>query len=168
MRELEKSDASGSYSQWFNDPEVCRWNSHHRFPVSLEGVQRYIAETSVARDRVVFAVVTREGDRHIGNISLQSIDQVNRSAEFAIVFGDKDYWGKGYASEVSHAVVSHGFSELNLHRIYCGTPAGNAGMIKLAAALGMQEEGRSRQAFFKAGEFHDVIQYGVLRDEYNR
>ncbi len=166
LRNLQESDASGTYSEWFNDEEVCRWNSHHRFPMSVEDVRQYAAESSSARDRVVFAVIATDTDRHIGNISLQSIDYINRSAEFAIVFGERDYWGKGLASEASRVVVAHGFSELNLNRIYCGTPEGNAGMIRLAAALGMKEEGRSRQAFFKAGQYHDVIHYGLLSNEH--
>ncbi|MBM4229579.1 MAG: GNAT family N-acetyltransferase [Gammaproteobacteria bacterium] len=39
-------------------------------------------------------------------------------------------------------------------------------MQKLARALGMQEEGRRRSALFLEGAWVDVLEYGVLRDEF--
>jgi ribosomal-protein-alanine N-acetyltransferase len=39
-------------------------------------------------------------------------------------------------------------------------------MKKLAAALGMKEEGRRREAAFKHAKYIDIIEFGVLREEY--
>ena len=132
------------------------------FRTAAEGALEYIRAVRARRDCLVLAVVLRDGDRHIGNISLQSIDPISRSAEFAIVMGDKATWGKGYGEEAGALIVAHGFRALNLHRIYCGTFESNQGMRKLAERLGMREEGRRRDAAFKDGEFVDVIEYGVL------
>ena len=55
---------------------------------------------------------------------------------------------------------------LNLNRIACGTFENNKGMRKLAEYLGMCEEGRRRRAVYKYGRYVDVIEYGVLKDEY--
>jgi len=63
-------------------------------------------------------------------------------------------------------ICDHGFLALNLNRIACGTFEDNVGMCKLAESLGMAEEGRRRQAVYKLGRFVDVIEYGVLRNEY--
>ena len=38
-------------------------------------------------------------------------------------------------------------------------------MVRLAAALGMREEGRRRQALYLEGEWIDVVEFGVLRDD---
>ena len=40
--------------------------------------------------------------------------------------------------------MKHGFEQLNLHRIYCGTSVKNIAMQKLAAALGFVQEGIRR------------------------
>ena len=93
---------------------------------------------------------------------------MNRSAEFAIILGDKEYWGKGIGKEASSLIVKHGFEQMNLHRIYCGTSEENIAMQKLAASLGFKEEGRSRQEMFKNGSFKDVIRYGLLSDEFKQ
>lgn len=166
LRGLEESDLSGNYFQWFNDEEVCRENSHHRFPNSQARMKAYLEEVSSSRDALVLAIVVKQDDSHIGNITLQAIDHINRSAELAIILGEKDYWGKGYAGEASRLIIKHGFDQLNLNRIYFGTAEKNEGGRKLMKAIGMVEEGRSRQAFYKNGQTEDMIHFSLLRNEF--
>lgn len=166
LRALQESDADGNYLGWFNDAEVCAENSHHRFPSTKESLLKYVHAVEWSPDDFVMAIVTVEGDVHIGNIALQAIDHLSRSAEYAIVLGEKGYWRGGYGREASELLISHGFDQLNLQRIYLGTPENNAGMRRLAESLGMQEEGRQRRAFFKNGIYEDVILYGLLSEEF--
>src|SRR5690606_33880262 len=118
------------------------------------------------QNHVVLAIIETESGIHIGNVALQSINWVSRNAEFAILLGNKKYWGGGYGEEAAKLIVEYGFNRLNLHRIYCGTFHDNNGMIRLAGKLKMKEEGRRREGFFKDGRFVDVIEYGVLKSEY--
>lgn len=166
LRALERADLDGDYFQWLNDEEVCRFNSHAVFPNSEKGMADYFAFAQSARDAVVLAIVRREDDRHIGNVSLLDIDWIARSANFAILIGDRGCWGGGVGHEAGALVVGYGFERLNLNRIYCGTSAENKGMQRLAEKLRMKPEGLRRQAMFKSGRYVDVIEYGVLRDEY--
>lgn len=167
LRPLEPADADGPYPGWFNDPEVCRYNSHHVFPYSRDGARNYIGRVTASRDELVLAMVERASGKHIGNIALTNIDFISRSAEFAIVLGDRDCWGKGYSKEAAAALVEHGFRTLNLNRIHCGTTADNEPMRRLAAFLGMKEEGLRRSASFKNSRYVDVVEYGVLASEYS-
>ncbi len=166
LRGLEKSDLSGNYLRWFDDEEVCRHNSHHVFPYSFEEMELFISSLSGKRDNLVLAMVAKAENVHIGNIALQRIDHLSQTAEFAIVLGEKAFWGKGYAKEAGGLIIQHGFKALNLRRIYCGTNADNSGMIKLAKFLDFKEEGLRRQALYKNGQFVDVIEFGLLRDEW--
>ncbi|MDR3400900.1 MAG: GNAT family protein [Chthoniobacter sp.] len=167
LRALADGDADGPYPGWLNDPEVCSGNSHHTFPYTREGALAYIERARQTRDELILAIVLREGDRHIGNIALQHIHPVNRSAELSVIIGERDVWGRGFAHEAAVLLVAHGFGVLNLERIACGTFAGNIAMQKLALRLGMKEEGRRRQAAFKNGRFEDIIEFGLLRHEFN-
>jgi RimJ/RimL family protein N-acetyltransferase len=99
---------------------------------------------------------------HIGNVSLQSLSWINRSAEFAIIMGEKEYWGQGYGEEALRFVLEHGFKKLGLNRIWTGTGSSNVGMQKLAERVGMILEGRSRQGKFNDGKFLDIYHYGIL------
>ena len=166
MRALEKKDAEGNYFQWLNDEEVCRYNSHAVFPNTEAGMNAFLDSQHTAKDRIVLAIVTNRENLHIGNISLQNIDWISKTAEFAILLGEKEFWGKGYSTEASLLMCDYGFTKLNMHRIYCGTSEKNIGMQKLASKMKMQQEGVRRSALFKNGEYHDIIEYGVLKDEF--
>jgi len=149
------------------DAEVCAGNGHHRFPYTREGAEKFIQYAHTTEDEIILAMVLKESNRHIGNLALKKLDLINRTAELAILVGEKDCWGKGYSKEACKLIMAHGFQILQLNRIACGTFSTNEGMIRLAAALGMKEEGRRREAVFKEGQYLDVIEFGILRSEWS-
>lgn len=165
LRPLSVADADGPYPGWFNDPVVCRYNSHHVHPYTREQAVEFIRSVAGSPD-LVLAIADRATGDHIGNVSLQQIDHRSRSAEFAIIVGARDAWGKGLGTEAAWLILDHGFRELNLRRVAAGTPAANTAMRRLAERLGMRQEGVRRQAMFKSGEYHDIVEFGVLRDEF--
>lgn len=166
LRSLVPGDADGGYLGWFNDPEVCTHNQHHRIPFTKAEAQAYISAVQRFDNELVLAIVRTQDDRHIGNIALTRIDRVSRTAELAIVIGDRESWGRGYSKEASRLLLDHAFFELNLNRVCCGTFEANQAMRRLATYLGMQEEGCRREHVFKANRYHSIIDYGVLRHEY--
>lgn len=123
----------------------------------------YIKTVSSSPVTKVFAICIEESDLHIGNISLQQISQKNQSAELAILMGEKNFWGKGYAKEAAKALIEYAFDELELHRIYCGTHIDNIAMQKLAISIGMTQEGVLKDAMYKNGRFYDIIEYGIIK-----
>ncbi len=168
LRVIEEGDLNEEYQSWLNDEEVCRFNSHHRFPNYQENMAEYFNSVIKTRNNLILAIVDKETDKHIGNISLQEINYFDRGAEFAIIIGNKNYWGKGVGEEAGQLIIEHGFKTLNLHRIYCGTSTENIGMQKLAKKLGFKQEGVLREALFKNGKFQDVINYSILENEYKK
>ncbi len=165
LRPLSLEDVNDAYVGWLNDAEVCQFNSHHVYPYTRELAIAYVTKIRSEKRDLVLAIIARGSGEHIGNISLQNIHPLNRSAEYAIIIGDKEYWGKGIAKEASHLILKHGFEQLNMHRIYCGTSTENMPMQKLAAALGFKQEGIRREAMYKNGSFVDVIEYGLLKKD---
>jgi ribosomal-protein-alanine N-acetyltransferase len=164
VRSLLEQDLDGPYLSWFEDQDVCRYNSHGKFFKNRDYFKEYFQALN-AEDRVVWAIC-HTADGHIGNISLQNLSSINRHAEFAILLGDRRHWGKGVARLAGEKLIGHGFDKLNLERIHCGTAAGNVAMRKLALALGMIEEGCRRSHCFIDGNWMDVIEYGLLRSEF--
>lgn len=165
-----------SYIKWLNDPQINKFTSRGRVILTVKDGEDYIKNCQKP-DRIVFAICDNKDSyiyeggfcsQHFGNISLQQIDLCNRSAEIAILIGEKSAHGKGYGLEAARLLCAHGFNQLGLNRIYCGTHAENFGMQKLALKLGMREEGRSRKALFKNGEFADIINYGMLREDFKK
>jgi len=164
LRPLDDRDLDGVYRSWFEDQDVCKFNSHGKFFKTRAFFQSYLTQLD-EEDRVVWAICN-DDDGHIGNVSLQDISFINRTAEFAILLGDKRHWNKGVGFLAGRAILAHGFRKLNLLRVYCGTAENNEGMKKLAISLGMILEGRRRKHVFLEGSRHDVLEYGVLLEEF--
>jgi ribosomal-protein-alanine N-acetyltransferase len=166
VRGLCRADIDSDYFLWFDDQDVCRHNSHGMFPNSRAKMEAYFDEIESSDRALVWAIIVRNDEKHVGNISLQSINWKTRAAEFAILLGHNEGRGKGYGYEVAMMLLSHGFTKLGLNRIYCGTSANNIAMQKLAGKLGMLPEGRRRSALYEDGKYVDVIEYGLLKEDY--
>ena len=165
LRALTVNDIEGNYRYWLNDEEVVHFNSHGRFPLTQDKLKDYVQSVYRSDNNLVLAVIDNKSCKHIGNISLQKIQWIDRDAEIAFLLGEKDFHGKGIMFEAGNILINHGFNALNLHRIYCGTSSENIGMQKLAVKLGMTQEGVRKEAFFKNGKYLDLVEYGILRTQ---
>lgn len=164
MRPLSLDDLNGPYMNWFLDQEICRYSSHGKYPKNKSEFENYILNSN-NQNRIVLAIIHIK-DGHIGNVTLQNMSAINRNAEFAIIVGNPKHHGKGVALKASCVLMKHGFNKLNLERIYCGTAQKNIGMVKLAKRLGMKQEGCRRKHLFLEGEWQDMLEFGVLNDEF--
>ena len=162
---LSEEELKGEYPSWFYDEAVNQYNSHWARPKSKNEIFKFVSELDQDKSMLVFAIYCVEYNKHIGNISLQNIDHYNQCAEIAFLFGNKSYWGKGYATIASKIVIDHAFKNLNMNRVYLGCLKNNLAMIKLASKIGFKKEGVRRSALFSAGEFIDVWEYGLLKHE---
>lgn len=165
---LSKDDISEKYIDWLNDKDVCKDNSHAIFPNTKSKTLAYINSLENSKDEVAFAIRWKKNDDHIGNIAIKKIDRINRSAELAIIIGDKKYWSKGVGSEAYKLLIEYGFNTLNLNRISSGQTAANKGMIKVCEKMGMKKEGTLRQVLYKNGEYLDAVIYSILKKDYKK
>jgi RimJ/RimL family protein N-acetyltransferase len=105
-------------------------------------------------------------DRGLGHVGLYNIDARVGMAEYAIMIGDREYWGRGLGRLCTVFCIEYGFRQLNLNRIYLSVLAGNSRARHLYASIGFREEGTLRQAQYKSGRYLDVVLMALLRDEY--
>lgn len=163
LRPLSLCDLNGNYKNWLNDKEIVQHNSHGRFPQTDESLKNFISSANHT-GRIVLAIIAKDSKVHVGNISLQGINWVDRNAEIAFLLGEKEYWGKGIMGEAGKAMIDHAFITLNLHRVHCGTSTENKGMQRLAEKLGMSKEGVRKEAIFNDGKYHDIIEFGIINN----
>lgn len=166
LRRIERSDLEGPYFQWLNDQEVTRWMQNGLFPNSPESMEAYYLSTATSQTDVVFAVVMKEGDLHVGNLGLHRIHATFRSAEIGILLGEKSVWGQGVATEAIRLVADHAFRRLNLNRLFAGAVAQNAGSVRAFEKAGFQREGLARQAYYCNGAYVDCVNLGLLRSDW--
>jgi RimJ/RimL family protein N-acetyltransferase len=153
----QKNDAEiaamlGGFSTGYSETDLAEWVEYHR-----------------KRSDEVIWIVAREADNEcVGHVGLYQIDHRVRSAEFAILLGDRNAWGKGLGLACTRFAADYGFRQLNLNRIHLSVLATNERAIRLYLSAGFREEGRLRQAQYKNGQYVDLILMSLLRDEYER
>jgi RimJ/RimL family protein N-acetyltransferase len=153
------------YYQWFMDEKATRFNSHGLWQMSDQDFEDYFKAID-NREALVWAIINKSNNKHIGNVSLQSFNYVNRSCEMAILIGETGYHGKGIATQAIEFLYDHAFRKMNLHRIWSGTAATNIGMLNVFKKLGMKKEAEFRDATYLDGEYIDIHGYGILKSEW--
>jgi len=111
LRGLCEADVEGPYPSWFEDQEVCAFNSHGKFVRTKEYFRQFIRNLD-GQSMIVWAICDVQ-DGHIGNVALQNISLINQNAEFAIILGDRRHWGKGVGLLAGKAILEHGVKKMN-------------------------------------------------------
>jgi len=166
LRLLEPEDVGEDYVAWLNDPEVTRYLETGRWPSSIEGVRAWVRRFADSRTDLAFAIVDRASEAHVGNVTLNHIHPVHRTADTGLMLGRKDFWGKGYAREAWSLVIDYGFRRLNLRKIVAGVVAGNDASLAVLRSLGFQAEGTPRREFWVDGAYRDAVRLGLFREEF--
>jgi len=135
-------------------------------PYTRMDAERFIAhqrEAGARGDEVIFAI-RQAGGSLVGCVSLREIDRVHLQAELGYWIG-VPYWGRGFATEASRAVVRFGLETLGLNRLYAHHMARNPVSGRVLERIGMRREGVLRRRVRKWGRFEDVVIYALLREE---
>lgn len=168
LRALSKRDLTTQYFQWFNEQESDSLTDHALWPNTKGRMEAFLERVTRGGHDLVLAIVTRSGERHIGNIGLHRINWIHRRSEMAILIGEKDYRYLGYGQEAITLLAAYAFNKLNLNRIGLGVVAQNRPAIQAYKKAGFVEEGRFEQHFYRGGRFHDTLRMRLLREEFLR
>ena len=128
----------------------------------FEDIQREQGEKSVR-----LGIFTIDGIV-IGDVALQDIDWKNRSCFFFFQIIILKKRGKGYGSEAVRLIMEYGFNNLGVERITANTLEHNKAAQYSLERNGFLLEGTEREAVYFAGKRWNKLNYGLLRDEFNR
>lgn len=109
----------------------------------MDNIKDFVLSMDGSRDNLFMAICLKEGKRHIGNIKIGPINWLNRFTDIRLLIGEKDCWGKGYASEAIGLVVDIAFNKLGLHKLWAGAYDANQGSVKSFIKNRFSIEGRS-------------------------
>ena len=163
LRKVSPDDVNEAYCRWMNDSSTNRFLESRFYSHSPETLREYIVNKQGDSLNAFFAIVLKEGNRHIGNIKLGPIDSNHRLADIGILIGEKDCWGKGYASEAISLVVGYAFNTLSLHKVTAGCYAPNKGAIRAFEKIGFIQEGVRKAHCIFEGDYVDDVLLGLVR-----
>ncbi len=166
LRWFEPGDAM-DVRRLAGDRAIAANTTHIPHPYEAGMAEEWIGSHAARRargDAVVFAIELVEGGELIGAIGLE-LALSHRRAEIGYWIG-RPFWGQGYATEAASAVTRYAFEELDLNRIHAGHFPRNPASGRVLEKIGMRPEGCRRQHVLKWDRFEDLIEYAVLREEF--
>jgi len=171
LRLVELSDCSERYLAWLEDPEVNRYLETRWTKQSIETIRAFVTSMLESPHSYLFAIVAKDTERHVGNVKLGPIDNYHLYADVSYFIGDRDAWGKGFATDSVVTATRFGFDRCKLHRVQAGFYETNVGSQRVLEKSGfkyeMKNEKKLRQRASDeggAGNWEDHLWYGALAD----
>ncbi len=100
--------------QWLNDPSV----TEHLLSSQMEGLseqEMWYESIQNGKDRVM-SIETKDCIL-IGDCGINRLEWEDRRVNIWLMIGNKEYWDKGYGTEVVQIMLDYIFGELNMDRI---------------------------------------------------
>lgn len=166
LRRLTHDD-SGAIIELFSDPKVMRF-LNNPFTDTHEkaiGIIDWLNDAFERQEAVQWAFISLDDNRFIGTGGNHAWDRNDRRMDIGYNILSK-YWGNGYATEATHAIIKWSFENMNLHRIQADCTDGNIASERVMLKCGFKFEGTSRQSCWEHGRFVDIKRFGLLRHEY--
>jgi RimJ/RimL family protein N-acetyltransferase len=166
----EEPDARAKVEvQWQRDTEFHRLADSN--PIRMESERKLKEwaekqfENGFQPERYPFSVRTLAEDKHIGFLILW-VDLIHNEARVGVGIGDRDFWGRGYGTDVMKLCLRYAFTELNVYRVSLGLLEYNLRALRAYEKAGFRFEGRTRQDVRREGKRFDSLWMGILREEW--
>lgn len=164
FRLLNESDASEKYVIWLNDPEVNQYLEARHSIATLDSCCNFIKTMSASSGHYFFGIFLKENNQHIGNIKID-VKPYYQTGELGLLLGEKNQWGKGYATESIIAMTNWGIEVLGLEKVEAGCYELNLGSLRAFLKSGYSVEGFIRQHCILNGIRQGCFRLGILKNE---
>jgi len=152
------------YTEWVNDLEIGQFVLFSAQVIDIDK-ERETLKHLMNKD-IIFAIIEKDTNKVIGNCGLHNVNEVHRHAVFGIFIGEKTYWNQGIGAEATALILDYGFNIMNLNNISLEVVKFNQRAVRCYEKVGFKYVGTRRQAVFMAGNYHDVLLYDILANEF--
>ena len=148
---------------WRSKPEVTRYMYTDIEP-NLERQREWFSAIQADPSRRDWVIVADGQD--VGLLSIYRIDNRNSRCDWAYYLGAEDVRGRGIGKNVELNVLAYVFEVQGLNKLCCEVFAFNEFVVGIHEKYGSSVEGRRRQHVRKGSEFFDVVEMGILADDW--
>jgi len=162
-------EMSKAFPRWYRNSEYQRLLNSSIGPMqspkaALKWMEEEVNELSPAS--YFFSIRTLAEDKLIGELGLDIVNWSGRDAFVGLGIGETEYWSKGYGTDVMKVLLRFAFTEINLRRVTLTVFEYNPRAIRSYEKAGFRHEGRVRKVLHKEGKRWDVLNMGILREEW--
>lgn len=168
LRPFEAGDLDLVY-RIYSDGEILKYSPFD--PVDETGARELLGRylRGWKEDPVTereFAVIEKKSGEKIGRCHIQLGPEESAMIGWFLV---QEAWGRGYATEMTKALLDCCFGELKIHRVRAICNPDNPASWRVMEKCGMRREGFFRQKcrYLKGGKvsWEDELEYGILSSE---
>ena len=165
LRKCITSDCNNEYLGWLNDPLVNQYLETRWTKQTIDKITQFVNEIAQSEHSLLFAIIAKKSEKHIGNIKIGPIHPHYAYADVSYFIGNRDYWGKGLATEAVSLVMDFAFNELKLRRVQAGCFEKNIGSLNVLRKTGFSLEGTLRKQLLDTnGQWQDHLFFGKLNE----
>ena len=154
---------------WQRDSEYMRLADNRPRQVLSQKRIKQMREEGMEKgyqpERYVFSVRTLTEDKLIGFLTLW-VNLIHSDAWIGLGIGERDFWSKGYGTDMMNICLRYAFMELGLQRVSLGLHSYNRRALRSYEKAGFLLEGRTRKDVFREGQRTDTLYMGILREEW--
>ena len=166
---LDMDEMGRAFSIWSRDTEFRRLLDSGAAHVSSQTSVKKWLEKELEEQSVNmhwFSIRKLDDDMLLGDIDLYIHNWPGRDAFVGLGIGEREFWGKGYGTDVMKVILRYGFTEINLNRVTLTVFEYNPRAIRSYEKAGFRHEGRIRKVINKEGKRWDILTMGILREEW--
>jgi len=156
-----------NYHQLMSNPNIWQYSTtstHENIEQSKQKLEQLI--TGYENNQLGFqALLDKTSNTFIGEAGILSF---NKNVDRCVIGYNllSDFWNKGYATEISKALINHAFEKLHAGRVEALAMKANTASCKVLEKSGMMLEGTLRSFTKINGIYHDVCYYGIILEDY--
>ena len=141
LRNLILKDVSRKYLDWLSDNEINQYleTRHHKQSLSL--IKKFINDCK-KNNSLLMAICIKKNQKHIGNIKIGPINKFHKTADISYFIGDKEEWGKGYATNAIKLMSDFAVNNLGLNTLVAGCYEENLGSYRAFVKANWKYVGR--------------------------
>jgi RimJ/RimL family protein N-acetyltransferase len=158
----DKEKHMENYLLWLNDYEITE-NLLLNPPLTRENQAAWFERSS--EGEVTFAIELLDGT-HLGSSGIHKINRPVGTATTGCFIGNKEYWGKGLATEANRLRSYYAFHVLGLRVLYSEYFDGNLASANMQRKVGYLECGRKPEYLWCAGRYVDEINTYLTRERW--
>jgi RimJ/RimL family protein N-acetyltransferase len=158
---------NSSWYSWFNNFKTTRFLEQGIFPNS-PSEQLDFFQSVKGSNRL--SLIISDKENYLGTISLSSIDLYKRTADIALLFGEKSDKKDAdlMALEAMALITEHGFKRMGLRRISAGQHVKLERWQRKMEVIGYKVEGLNKNGFLKGDECADAVAIAILEEDYHK
>jgi ribosomal-protein-alanine N-acetyltransferase len=166
LRDLKETDVRAVHD-YASDPAVVRymdWGPNNREETEAFIQRALEAQKEKPRHHYTLAITLKVDKKLIGSCGVHVSNPDNREGWIGYCF-NKQFWGKGYATETAKTLVEFGLKKLCLHRVFATCDPENTASARVLEKTGMKFEGHIREHKLVKGKWRDSLLYAVINQE---